>query len=1072
MGKAVKAILGAALIVASFVVPPVAFGFAFLPAATFVSLSTILQAVGAISLSLALTPELDLSVSRTLAENLHVQTNPLAIRSVPLGKTAVAGQVLFRKNIRNSGETPDEILIILGLAGFPSTSLTKFWFNGELVFSGESTTGPGAITSGKFANDLWVWFRTGEELTAAFPDIATLSPEWAAKSRILRGIPSVGIRLKVTEKVEGRFEPLAEFKGVKMYDPRLDSTIPGGSGTHRFTDPATWAWSENPKLAEILYIRGAEINGVRIFGMGKPADAIDLEHMASEANICEEQIPVLGGGSINRYTCNGLLIPSSNHRRNLKLLMSASASTGDASTGIYRTFAGAWRAPSMTLTEADVDGAPTKVRLQKDPSEEKNIISGSIADPNDNWQPKEYPERRDTASIAQVGENSATLDLQFTNDHRIAQRIAKIQILRANAAHVFGANYWLRAIPLQPGDIVTQTYARYAINSETFRVHLWGLEAAQDRDGRRKLTVPMQLVEERQEWFDWDHLTEEKPSQTIARLPTVNRLPKMTNLDGVPTFGGPFPPANPKIGWLWRDETAALIRKITFRWDGSAWVDYATDTKTADQINYLSGADVDSLEPAEAAADVTSLHAINGVDNPGFEAGDVGWFGSSSWSIVLDVANSRVGIFCAQVVNGGNGESFINEQSLQVDPGDRVLAQSFFKVVAGTGGLHITIEWEDESGALITSPDGNVVTSSSYSVSRLVEVAPANAASVTLRLVVSGGANDVDGFADGTFMAIIPRNLDIDALLTTNAPAESGADVTQPRILGNVLVNPSAETGNLDGWNPLAGSWSASASEPRVGDFSLVAAASTGNLQIRNLSQMQVDPGDRVLAQAFVQRTGGAGAEARQVRVRISWLDASGSSIAPTPAGNAVTTLNYAQSRLIDVAPANAVAAAFEVQSPPHSGDPQGILADGCLMGIIPRGADLVQFVEHAVPGPINVSGSGGIQGETVTLVNVTLPGIPGTAKVEAHFTAEAGNVAGSQRSSVGFIPDVSASDTSQQTVFVPGTKAEQSVRGVFTFTGADTNADVSLGWGVISPVGPNDAAYNDIVIIVEIIPG
>jgi len=415
MGNTVKKVLlGAAL----FIVAPLAATFllpATVSASFLLSSISLIKVIGISTALSAFSPDINTAGSRLLAANLSIFASPVAVRGIAFGRIGIAGQILFRHNIQNTGDTPDELLLIVGLAGYPSTSLEKFWFNDELVFDGDSTTGPGAITSGTFANDLWVWFRTGEETSAAFPDIATLSSNWDAKTRILRGIPSIGIRIKITEAVDGKLQPLAQIKGAKLYDPRLDSTVPGGSGLHRLATPSTWEWSENPKLAELTYLIGGSVNGTRIFGMGKDEAAIDLENFASEANICEEQIDVVGGGTIDRYTCNGLLIPSSNHKANLQKLLSASAGTMDASGGIYRTFAGAWRASSMTLTESDIDGAPTEMQLQIDQSNEVNIISGSFADSADKWVVKEYPELTDSASIALFGENAKKLDLPFTN---------------------------------------------------------------------------------------------------------------------------------------------------------------------------------------------------------------------------------------------------------------------------------------------------------------------------------------------------------------------------------------------------------------------------------------------------------------------------------------------------------------------------------------------------------------------------------------------------------------------------------------------------------------------------------
>ncbi|KKL49896.1 hypothetical protein LCGC14_2310940, partial [marine sediment metagenome] len=244
MGKTVTKILtGIAIIVSAGLLIPVAIGLgtAIGIGATLGYALTAVQVLGVSVVINAFAPELDGSGSRLLAANLSIFSNATAVRGVVFGRSAIAGQILFRDNIKNTGDTPDELLIIFGLAGYPVNSLEKFWLNEELIFDGDSTTGPGAITTGKFANELWVWFRTGEETTAAFPDIATLSTDWNAKVRKLRGIPSIGIRVKITETLDGRLQPLAQIKGAKLYDPRLDSTVPGGSGAHRFADPATWA---------------------------------------------------------------------------------------------------------------------------------------------------------------------------------------------------------------------------------------------------------------------------------------------------------------------------------------------------------------------------------------------------------------------------------------------------------------------------------------------------------------------------------------------------------------------------------------------------------------------------------------------------------------------------------------------------------------------------------------------------------------------------------------------------------------------------------------------------------------
>jgi hypothetical protein len=542
MSKAVKtvaAVIGVAalVIVTGGAALALAGGFAVGGVTFFGGISMLTMAkIAALGVSIGFAggvkPNLDMT--RQMAANLSTFSSPSAIRSVIFGRALVGGQIIFRENIDNSNlkNTPDELLMVVALAGYPVDSLERIFLNDVSVFTGSTTTGPGAITTGKFANNLWVWFRTGSETTAAFPEIAALSSTWNAKVRKGRGIPAIALRIKVTEALDGKVEPLFQVKGAKLYDPRLDTTA-GGSGAHRIADPTTWAWSENPILAALFYLIGAKVNGKTKMGMFVPTARIDLETFATEASVCEETVAVKAGGTIPRYTCNGVLVPEATHRDNLRQILSACAGSIDASDGSYQVFAGAWRAPSMTLTEADVDLAPSDIQLEKDPSAEINVVRGSFTSLAAR-QIIEYPERRDPTSIAKFGERSILLDFPFTNDHRIVQRLTKIEMLRANAQRFFSANYWLRAIPLQPGDIVKQTYLRYGFDEATMRVNAWGLEPATDSAGNPKLVVAMQLVEEREEWFDWDAATEEADlsSGEPGLLPAGKSSPRLDSLLG------------------------------------------------------------------------------------------------------------------------------------------------------------------------------------------------------------------------------------------------------------------------------------------------------------------------------------------------------------------------------------------------------------------------------------------------------------------------------------------------------------------------------------------------------------
>ena len=89
--------------------------------------------------------------------------------------------------------------------------------------------------------------------------------------------------------------PLWIMHGMKLWDPREDSTYPGGSGSQRRDDWRTWAYTENPYLHALAWCRGhfkLNTDGTidrtkRIAGVGAPDAAIDIGAFVEGANVAE-----------------------------------------------------------------------------------------------------------------------------------------------------------------------------------------------------------------------------------------------------------------------------------------------------------------------------------------------------------------------------------------------------------------------------------------------------------------------------------------------------------------------------------------------------------------------------------------------------------------------------------------------------------------------------------------------------------------------------------------------------------------------------------------------------------------
>lgn len=72
----------------------------------------------------------------------------------------------------------------------------------------------------------------------------------------------------------------ADISGRKVYDPRKDSTVAGGSGSQRNNDASTWAWSDNPALAVRDYITAE-------WGVAAAQADVNEAYVIAAANACD-----------------------------------------------------------------------------------------------------------------------------------------------------------------------------------------------------------------------------------------------------------------------------------------------------------------------------------------------------------------------------------------------------------------------------------------------------------------------------------------------------------------------------------------------------------------------------------------------------------------------------------------------------------------------------------------------------------------------------------------------------------------------------------------------------------------
>jgi hypothetical protein len=262
----------------------------------------------------------------------------------------------------------------------------------------------------------------------AVPESTALAPQWSSapgwdSTSKLSGAAAIGWSLlfdKDGKVFSGGLPKLAGYgQWVKTYDPRLDSTFPGGSGAHRFDDETTWAWSENPALHALAYARGRFVDGVKVIGVGIPKEGLDLVGVADWANVCDA----------NGWTIFGVIFEPGNRWENLKDICTAG--------GCEPVFAGgvvSWKYASPkvsldTVTEEDLADAPFSVVPMASWRERINTIVPKFRSPDHDWELVDAdPIAISTYVTADGEEKKVNWSFNFVKDVDQAAQLARYRL--------------------------------------------------------------------------------------------------------------------------------------------------------------------------------------------------------------------------------------------------------------------------------------------------------------------------------------------------------------------------------------------------------------------------------------------------------------------------------------------------------------------------------------------------------------------------------------------------------------------------------------------------------------------
>lgn len=346
--------------------------------------------------------------------------------------------------------------------------------------------------------------------------------KWTADHR-LRGLAGIVITLDLEDqRFQGGLPNITvEGSWAKVYDPRLDSTQPGGSGAHRYTDPTTWAWSANPALCTADWLcseLGYKCN---------PATDIDWAYVVAAANACDATGTFDEGGGAGpftaaRYTCHGVFSADDSKEKVLEDLTESMAGTA-VPAAQWQVMAGAWTTPVDTLDDDDLNGSIEVVQADTATDALINSARGRYI-PAGKSQPAEANPPYTNATFVTADQGVKLWDdFQFpwTNSNARVRDLLRIKVEQRRSGLVINYPAKLSKWGLRVGERVYVNHGPYAWVNKTFRI----------TDRRHTQQAPVLLTLQEDDATIWDQ------ADAATADPTPNTgLPSPYNVVALANF--------------------------------------------------------------------------------------------------------------------------------------------------------------------------------------------------------------------------------------------------------------------------------------------------------------------------------------------------------------------------------------------------------------------------------------------------------------------------------------------------------------------------------------------------------
>lgn len=361
-----------------------------------------------------------------------------------IGTVGEVGKLEYQNAWGNDGEVPNAYLTsVYSFGDLPITAMTKLFINGVVEpISSSGLVTQGYPSTGDKAGKFWARFFDGTQTTAN----AYLTGKFGSdpdrpwqSDMIGRGVPYLTTTALWSETLWTGFPSfVGEFQGIKLYDPRKDSTA-GGSGSQRWSNPSTWAFSDNNAVIIYNIERGIYYNepgattlGTKVWGGSATQTQLPYAPWAAAMDKCDLAISLVGGGTEKQFRAGRRISLNERPADVIKeFLIGANMRICHTSDGTIYPLVGVPTVADGAFSDADVLATEPLGSIPFPNLD--GIINGATAtyrEPEQAWEDKETaPYLRSDLEAEDDGRQQIEgLDLGTTFSGTQAQRILKAVI--------------------------------------------------------------------------------------------------------------------------------------------------------------------------------------------------------------------------------------------------------------------------------------------------------------------------------------------------------------------------------------------------------------------------------------------------------------------------------------------------------------------------------------------------------------------------------------------------------------------------------------------------------------------